>query len=194
MKFVPSILNTDGFRVPHGFPVRKYEIYQAETDASDVDYPIVRYAEILMMKAEALLRTGQADAAAALVSQVRKRDFTGTAAAKANVTGADLTKGSVYNYGWSDTDGIVKTAAGGTPVMNGGADIQFGRFLDELGWEFAIEGRTVARPDSVRCVHYEDVVQSRAQRRVPHALRHSAQRLQNEFQVEAEHGLLSQEG
>ena len=145
MKFVPSILKTD---FNNGFPVRKYEIYQGETDASDVDYPIIRYAEILMMKAEALLRTGQADAAATLVSQVRKRNFTGAAAAKANVTGADLLKGSVYNYGWSDTDGIVKTAAGGTPVLNGGADIQYGRFLDELGWEFAIEAHR--RTDLIR--------------------------------------------
>jgi len=145
VKFVPSILKTD---FNNGFPVRKYEIYQGETDASDVDYPIIRYAEILMMKAEALLRTGQADAAATLVSQVRKRNFTGAAAAKANVTGADLLKGSVYNYGWSDTDGIVKTAAGGTPVLNGGADIQYGRFLDELGWEFAIEAHR--RTDLIR--------------------------------------------
>jgi starch-binding outer membrane protein, SusD/RagB family len=35
---------------------------------------------------------------------------------------------------------VVKTGPGGTPVQNGGAGIQYGRFLDELGWEFAIEG------------------------------------------------------
>jgi starch-binding outer membrane protein, SusD/RagB family len=34
----------------------------------------------------------------------------------------------------------VKTAPGGAPVTNGGADIQYGRFLDEIGWEFAAEG------------------------------------------------------
>jgi hypothetical protein len=144
-EFVPSIQKTD---FDNGFPVQKYEIYQGETGASDVDYPAVRYAEILMMRAEALLRTGQPDAAATLVSQVRARDFTGAAAAKAKVTGADLLKGSVYNYGWYDTDGIVKTAAGGTPVTNGGADIQYGRFLDELGWEFAIEAHR--RTDLIR--------------------------------------------
>ena len=137
VKFVPSMLAT---QFQNGFPVRKYEIYAGETGASDVDYPAVRYAEVLMMNAEALLRTGKADAAAALVSQVRQRNFKGTAASKATVTGADLAKGSAYNYGWSDTDGIVKTAAKGTPVTNGGADIQYGRFLDELGWEFAAEG------------------------------------------------------
>lgn len=145
VEFVPSITKTE---FNNGYPVRKYEIYSGETGSSDVDYPILRYAEILMMRAEALLRTGQADAAAALVTQVRQRNFKGAAAAKATVTGADLTKGSVYNYGWYDKDGVVKTAAGGTAVTNGGSDIQFGRFLDELGWEFAIEAHR--RTDLIR--------------------------------------------
>ena len=94
-----------------------------------------------MMKAEALLRKGDAGAAAVLVSQVRARNFKGAASAKATVTGADLLKGSVYNYGWYDEDGVVKTMKGGTPVTNGGADIKYGRFLDELRWEFAAEAK-----------------------------------------------------
>lgn len=145
VKFVPSIEDTD---FNNGFPVWKYEIYAGETGSSDVDYPIVRYAEILMMRAEALLRTGHPDDAALLVSQVRARAFTGAAAAKATVTGAELLQGSAYNYGWDDTDGVVKTAAGGTPVANGGADITYGRFFDELGWEFAVEGHR--RSDMIR--------------------------------------------
>jgi hypothetical protein len=32
--------------------------------------------------------------------------------------------------------------------VNGGSDIQFGRFLDELGWEFAIEAHR--RTDLIR--------------------------------------------
>jgi hypothetical protein len=123
----------------HGFPVWKYEIYAGMTGSSDVDYPAVRYADVLMMRAEALLRTGDAGGAAALVTQVRQRNFTGEAVAKAVVTGADLMQGSRYNYGWYDTDGVVKSGPGGSPVQDGGADIQFGRFLDELGWEFAAE-------------------------------------------------------
>lgn len=99
------------------------------------------------MKAEALLRTGQADAAAAIVTQVRQRNFASNPV-KATVTGAELRQGSVYNYGWDDTDGVIKTAANGTPVANGGADITYGRFLDELGWEFAIEGHR--RSDLIR--------------------------------------------
>jgi hypothetical protein len=144
VKFVPSITKTD---FNNGFPVWKYEIYAGETGSSDVDYPIIRYAEVLMMQAEALLRTGQPGAAAAIVTQVRQRDFP-TDPAKAVVTGAQLMQGSVYNYGWSDTDGVVKTAANGTPTLNGGADVQYGRFLDELGWEFAIEGHR--RSDMIR--------------------------------------------
>lgn len=62
------------------------------------------------------------------------------AAAKATVTGAELIEGSAYNYGWYDTDGVVKDGPGGNPMTGGGDDVQYGRFLDELGWEFAAEG------------------------------------------------------
>ena len=144
VKFVPSISETE---FDNGYPVWKYEIYAGENGSSDVDYPIVRYAEVLMMKAEALLRTGHADDAAAIVTEVRQRDFP-TDPSKATVTGAQLLQGSSYNYGWSDTDGVVKTAAGGTPVVNGGGDVRFGRFFDELGWEFAAEGHR--RSDMIR--------------------------------------------
>ena len=138
VKHVPKMSQT---QFNHGFPVWKYEIYQGMTGASEVDYPDLRYAEVLMMKAEALLRKGDAGGAAAIVTQVRQRNFKGAAAAKATVTGADLMNGSVYNYGWYDEDGIVKTGPGGSPVTNGGADIQYGRFLDELRWEFAAEAK-----------------------------------------------------
>ena len=144
VKLVPSITDTD---FNNGYPVWKYEIYAGETGASDVDYPIVRYAEVLMMKAEALLRTGKADAAAAIVTEVRQRAFP-TNPSEATVTGAQLMQGSSYNYGWSDTDGVVKDGPGGTPTFNGGADVQYGRFLDELGWEFAVEGHR--RSDMIR--------------------------------------------
>jgi starch-binding outer membrane protein, SusD/RagB family len=125
----------------HGFPVWKYEIYEGMTGGSEVDFPAIRYAEILMARAEALLRTGDAGGAATLVTQVRQRNFTGAAAGKATVTGAELMQGSRYNYGWYDTDGIVKSGRGGTPTTGGGADIQYGRFLDELRWEFPAEAQ-----------------------------------------------------
>lgn len=150
VQHIPGIASTadDVVEFHHGFPVWKYEIYPGMTGSSDVDFPILRYAEVLMMKAEALLRSGDAGGAAALVTQVRQRAFQNTNPAKATVTGAELMGGSGYNYGWYDRDGVVKTGPGGTPVENGGADIPMGRFLDELGWEFAAEAHR--RTDLIR--------------------------------------------
>ncbi len=141
---IPRIRGKNAFH--YGYPVWKYEIYEGMTGSSSVDYPIIRYAEVLMTRAEALLRTGDAGGAASLVTQVRQRAFADTDPSKATVFGADLLGGSSYVYGWYDEDGIIKTGPGGTPVDNntggayGGADIQYGRFLDELAWEFAVEG------------------------------------------------------
>ncbi|MBE7173100.1 MAG: RagB/SusD family nutrient uptake outer membrane protein [Williamsia sp.] len=137
------IENVDGIALAgsnQGYRVGKYEIKMGARGALSTDYPIERYADILMMKAECLLRQGKAAEAATLVTQVRQRAFSTTSPAKATVTGADLVKGSVYNYGlW---------AGGRVSGTGGGADIQYGRFLDELGWEFAAEGRR--RQDMIR--------------------------------------------
>ncbi|PRD57291.1 RagB/SusD family nutrient uptake outer membrane protein [Sphingobacterium gobiense] len=123
-----------------GYRLGKYAIKNGATNNLDNDYPMFRYADILMMKAEALLRTGRENEAALLVSEVRERAFK-PVPDKALVTGAELLKGSMYNYGWQEKDGTVNG-------NNGGADIEFGRFLDELGWEFAGEARR--RQDIIR--------------------------------------------
>lgn len=149
VQHVPHInapANLRGFQ--YGYPVWKYEVYPGLLGCSDVDYPMIRYAEVLMMRAEAMLRTGDAAGAAALVTQVRQRAFAETDPAKATVTGAELLQGSSYNYGWYDLDGVVKDGPGGSPVTGGGADITYGRFLDELGWEFAAEAHR--RRDLIR--------------------------------------------
>jgi hypothetical protein len=142
-KHVPGMTSVTGSTVQfgHGFPVWKYEVYAGMTGSSDVDYPIVRYAEVLMTKAEALLRKGDAAGAAALVTQVRQRAFKADPA-KATVTGAQLMAGSAYNYGFYHRDGTVRATSdpNSAVVTNGGADIAMGRFLDELAWEFAVEG------------------------------------------------------
>jgi len=123
---------TDGFRLG------KFEIAMGATNRLSNDFPLFRYADILMMKAECLLRTGHADDAAVLVSQVRARDFKSNPS-KAIVTGNDLLKGSSYDYGLRNHI---------TSTEEGGIDIQYGRFLDELGWEFCQEARR--RTDMVR--------------------------------------------
>lgn len=129
-KAVPSIQNTGFF---DGYRIGKYEIKVGARGGLSVDYPVFRLAGIMLMKAEALARLDKADEAAVLVTDVRKRAFTATPA-KATVTGAQLKLGSSYKYGWQNADGTIAD-------FQGGADIPFGRILDEWGWEFAAEGQ-----------------------------------------------------
>lgn len=141
---IPSIEATE-FR--HGYRVNKYEIYPGMQVASSVDLPLFRYSMVLMMKAEALLRTGNADEAATLVTQVRERAFVETNPADAVVTGAELQQGSSFNYGiWDGENEQVDNPVGGN-------DIQYGRFLDELLWEFGVEG--FRRQDLIRFDAYD---------------------------------------
>lgn len=121
-----------------GFRLGKFEIAMGASNRLSNDWPLFRYADILMMKAECLLRTGQADAAAAIVTEVRARNFKSNPE-KATVTGAELMGGSTYDYGLRNH--LESTE-------EGGADIQYGRMLDELGWEFCQEARR--RSDMIR--------------------------------------------
>ena len=121
-----------------GFRLGKFEIAMGATNRLSNDWPLFRYADILMMKAESLLWSGDANGAATLVTQVRERDFKSDPA-KAVVTGADLSQGSGYSYG-------LRNHLDST--YEGGADIVNGRFLDELGWEFNQEARR--RSDMIR--------------------------------------------
>ncbi|WP_420480562.1 RagB/SusD family nutrient uptake outer membrane protein [Pedobacter cryoconitis] len=144
---VPGMGGLDGIVAPGnaGFRIGKFVIKQNATGDLDNDFPFLRYGDVLMMKAEALLRTGNAAGAAILVTQVRQRAFK-SSAAKAAVSGDDLLKGSRYQYGLQTPDGKVAD-------VNGGADIKYGRFLDELGWEFAAEAHR--RQDLIRFGVYE---------------------------------------
>lgn len=57
-----------------GVRIGKFEIENGATSALDNDYPIFRYGDILLMKAEALFRQGQtAGEALTLVNQIRER-------------------------------------------------------------------------------------------------------------------------
>jgi starch-binding outer membrane protein, SusD/RagB family len=132
---LPYIDSTQEF---HGFAPRKYEIPKnANPDMIGNDFVVLRYADILMMKAECLLRTNK-PGAGILVSEVRKRSFDDPN--EATVTDAKLAEPSIYNYGLRN----VKQP----PTYEGGANIIFGRFYDELGWEFVGEGHR--RQDMIR--------------------------------------------
>lgn len=133
---VPSIDNSQEY---HGFRWGKFEYAMGINNRLSNDWPLFRYADILLMKAEALLRLGETDEAALLVTEVRQRNFKNNPE-KAIVTGEQLLEGSSYDYGRRDN--LV------TETHEGGADIKYGRFLDELGWEFTQEARR--RQDMIR--------------------------------------------
>ncbi|RNC65939.1 RagB/SusD family nutrient uptake outer membrane protein [Proteiniphilum sp. X52] len=133
---VPSIASSEEI---HGFRHGKFEIAIGARVQLSNDWPLFRYADVLMMKAESLLRTGSRNEAAEIVTRVRERNFKATPE-KAVVTGDQLLQGSVYDYGRRD-DLVPHT-------FEGGGDVPFGRMLDELGWEFNQEGRR--RQDMIR--------------------------------------------
>lgn len=139
LEYVNEIPSIDDSQEIHGFRWGKFEYATGITNRLSNDFPILRYADVLLMKAEALLRQGSDAEAALLVTQVRMRNFTGNEN-KALVTGLDLKKGTVYSYGRRDNLN--------QPTYEDGSKITFGRFLDELGWEFSQEGRR--RQDMIR--------------------------------------------
>lgn len=121
-----------------GYRMNKYEIVPGTRGSSETDIPLFRYAEVLMMKAECLLRSGKSGAGE-LVTQVRRRAF------KSNpdlavVTDDQLKQNSSYQYGF--VENYVITDKGNTDP------IAYGRMYDELGWEFAWEMHR--RRDAIR--------------------------------------------
>lgn len=140
LAFINELPGLEKGESTHGLRLNKFEIKMGATNRLSNDYPVFRYAEVLMMKAESLLRNGQPDLAAGIVTEVRQRNFAEDPA-KAVVTGAQLLGGSSYAYGMKDEVNNQFT-------NEGGADIQYGRFLDELGWEFDQEGHR--RTDLIR--------------------------------------------
>ena len=96
---VHSIDNPGAYQ-QEGYRLHKYEIIGGTNDGTTADdVAIFRYTDVLMMKAECLLRLGRdKDQAAQLVTQVRQRSFPNNPE-KATRTVADLEGGSVYAYG-----------------------------------------------------------------------------------------------
>ncbi|MBL4676069.1 MAG: RagB/SusD family nutrient uptake outer membrane protein [Mucilaginibacter sp.] len=121
-----------------GYRMNKFEVKTGARFDLNNDFPFFRYAQVLLMKAECLARSGDLNGAATIVSQVRSRDFTD--ASKARVSAAALQANSKYKYGYIENYKLVDQ--GNT------ADIQLGGLLDELGWEFAWEGHR--RRDDIR--------------------------------------------
>lgn len=131
----------NGIQVGEGEGLRwiKYEIEFGAKSFLNNDFVLFRLAQIYMMKAESLLRLGKADEAAQLVSAVRARAFKDHPE-KAKVTGSQLLGPSSYKYGVVNNYII--------SPQNLQIPEQFGRFYDELGWEFA--GELMRRRDMIR--------------------------------------------
>ncbi|WP_207534557.1 RagB/SusD family nutrient uptake outer membrane protein [Desertivirga arenae] len=137
--YVNECPGIDSTQEIHSYRINKFEIAaNSSPNNMNNDFPLFRYADILMMKAECLLRTGSPDAAASLVTEVRQRSFSGNPSL-ATVTGAQLQGSTSYKYGLKNHLATTTEAVG---------DIQYGRFLDELGWEFAAEAHR--RQDMIR--------------------------------------------
>ncbi|MBC9796347.1 RagB/SusD family nutrient uptake outer membrane protein [Sinomicrobium weinanense] len=141
VKEMPSIYDC---KFTEGFRCGKYEIEEGATGSLSNDFPLLRYTDVLMMKAESLLRTGDSNTAAQLVTEVRRRSFDDPA--DAGVTGAELEGDTNMAYGTLAEDGSIDEPGDQSPVV-------YGRFLDELGWEFACEARR--RTDLIRFGVYQ---------------------------------------
>lgn len=134
-KELPSLYKTGQF---DGYRIGKYEIEMGAKDALSNDYPFYRYTETLMMKAECLMRLGR-PGAGPIVSSIRARAFDDPT--KAQVTDDELVKDTSIRYGILDENGTISDPGDQTPVL-------YGRFYDELGWEFA--GEIKRRTDMIR--------------------------------------------
>lgn len=130
LDYVNYMTSVDAAEYNEGYRFIKYEIGAGVESSLSNDVPFYRYTDALMIKAECLLRTGSPDEAATIVSEIRARSFRSNPA-KANVTAAKLMGGSVYKYG-SYESGVITN-------FEGGDDILYGGFLDELAWEFVGE-------------------------------------------------------
>ena len=138
MIIVNVLPGIDSSEEVHSYRPMKYEVRMGSTPWNmGHDWPMVRYAGVLMMKAECMMRLGT-PGAGAIVTEVRLRNFPDNPA-KATVTDAQLEGTSTYPYGLRDY------ILGETHEV---APIQYGRFLDELAWEFCVEARR--RTDMIR--------------------------------------------
>lgn len=146
---VHSIDNPGAYQ-QEGYRFVKSEIVGGDAGTYGNDVAFFRLADAMFIKAECLLRLGQDEQTAAdLITEVRKRSF--DAASKSVRTVAQLKGGSSYDYGHREyiSQGYANwDPASYISTTEGGADIQFGGLLDDLGWEFV--GEHHRRQDLIR--------------------------------------------
>ncbi|MBQ8839348.1 MAG: RagB/SusD family nutrient uptake outer membrane protein [Bacteroidales bacterium] len=110
-----------------GYRYGKYEIKIGQKWETDQDWVMYRYGETLMMKAECLLRAGNAQEAADIVNEVRARSFD-----------EELPE---------EIRELTAEQLAATVKVNG-VDVEYGEFLNELGREFC--GEAMRREQLIR--------------------------------------------
>jgi starch-binding outer membrane protein, SusD/RagB family len=144
---VHSINNPGAYKM-EGARFWKQEIVSGRDGTYGDDVCFYRLADAMFIKAECLLRLGRdKQVAADLVSEVRERSFP-TNPAKAVRTVADLEGGSVYDYGYRETQKDNEGKDMQVFTYEGGDDIELGGLLDDLAWEFV--GEHHRRQDLIR--------------------------------------------
>ncbi len=141
--------------IDYGCRMNKYE-KDLETDWYwRNDFPYFRYAEVLLTKAECLLRLGQdEDIAVGLVNQIRTR-VNAPAITLSDLKGDTKIKYGLVGWGsltydqWKQVTNGEKTwdeigVEGSQPITQSGDDttpVELGGLYDEWGWEFAGEAQ-----------------------------------------------------
>lgn len=121
LAYTNTLTNLEDAGEAEGYRFGKFEIKIGTRETPDNDWPAMRYAEVLFMKAESLLRLGRSGAAD-LVNQVRERAF-------------------------QTPHPVTEEELAATIEVNG-VPVTYGRMLQEWGWEFA--GETLRRDQLIR--------------------------------------------
>ena len=116
VNYISSPTAADEFE---GYRYGKYEIKIGQKWETDQDWVMYRLSETMMMKAECLLRNGDAQGAADIVNEIRSRSFDASLPKEVRELTADQLS-------------AVKQV--------NGIPVQYGEFLQELGREFCGEG------------------------------------------------------
>lgn len=73
LTYTEEIINYTAARQNEGVRIKKYEVKEGETWERDHDFVLMRYAEVVMMKAECYVRMGSSALARPLMVQIRER-------------------------------------------------------------------------------------------------------------------------
>lgn len=114
--YISSVTAADEFE---GYRFSKYEIKEGQKWETDQDWTVYRYAETLLMKAECLLRAGDAQGAVDIVNDVRARSFSESLPENERKLTSEQISATV------EVDGI---------------PVKYGEFLNEIGRELCGEG------------------------------------------------------